>query len=320
MSASSSWSFLVVTLFTIVPIQPTEAQTPPVRRDTSFRVVGYLPDYRVEGIDPSIGRYLTDLIFFSVKATPTGQFESKTLDDAKTKSLLKRFRDEHGVQIHLCIGGWERSQGFDEIAATAKSRRHFAESLVAFCRQRGFDGADLDWEHPKNDVEAKNYGALLSDIAQAFKPYRLRLTAAVAAWQTLTAEGVTAVDAIHLMSYDNAGRHSTFEASQTDVTKFVKLGVPPNKLCLGLPFYGRAIASGDRVKTYSEIAATARLTPETDEADGLFFNGPATIRKKTQFATEQKLGGVMVWEIGQDALGEASLLHVIDTARRTTKR
>ncbi|MBC8112899.1 MAG: glycoside hydrolase family 18 protein [Candidatus Saccharimonas sp.] len=320
MNAKNFWLLAVVTLYSAIATQTTEAQTQPVTRGTSFRVVGYLPDYRVGAIDPAVGRQLTDLVFFSVKPMPTGQFESKTLDDAKTTSLLKRFRDEHGVKIHLCVGGWDRSQGFAEIAASVESRRLFAKGLLAFCRQHHFDGVDLDWEHPKDDTESKNYGALLSEIARVFKPHKLRLTAAMAAWQTLTAEGIAAVDAIHLMSYDNPGRHSTFETSQADVAKFRKLGVPASKLCLGLPFYGRGITAGDRVKTYSEIVAPIPPAPETDEADGLFFNGPATIRRKTQFAIEQKLGGVMVWEIGQDAKGDASLLRVIDEAKTGAKR
>lgn len=80
------WLLALVALNSIISTQSIEAQATPAKRDTSFRVVGYLQDYRVEGIDPSIGQHLTDLVFFSVKATPTGQFESKTLDDAKTKS------------------------------------------------------------------------------------------------------------------------------------------------------------------------------------------------------------------------------------------
>lgn len=319
MNGKNFWLFAAVTLCSAIA-QAAEAQAPPVTRDISFRAVGYLPDYRVGAINPAVGRHLTDLVYFSVKPTPTGQFESKTLDDAKTTTLLKRFRDEHGVRIHVCVGGWDRSQGFAEIAATTASRRLFANGLVTSCRQHDFDGADLDWEHPKDDAESKNYGSLLSEIARAFKPHKLRLTAAMAAWQTLTAEGIAAVDAIHLMSYDNPGRHSTFETSQADIAKFRKLGVPAGKLCLGLPFYGRGITASDRVTTYSEIVSPKPLAPETDEVDGLFFNGPATIRKKTQFAIEQKLGGVMVWEIGQDAKGDASLLRVIDETTAGAKR
>jgi len=51
--------------------------------------------------------------------------------------------------------------------------------------------------------------------------------------------------------------------------------------------------------------------------DGIYFNGPATIRQKTQQAIESGIGGVMIWEIGQDRPGENSLLNNIAiTARR----
>ncbi len=290
---------------------PADAQNRPSKPDASFRVVGYLPDYRVEAIDLAIGRYLTDLVYFSVKPEPQGHIESKVLDDPKTRRLLKQVRDAHGVKIHLCVGGWDRSQGFAGIASTPMSRRLFATGLTKFCRDRGFDGADIDWEHPKDDVEAKNYGALLAEIARAFKPHRLRLTAATAAWQTLTPEGLAAIDSLHLMSYDAPQRHSTFEAAQSDIEKFLKLGVPASKLCLGLPFYGRGIADGNQVKTYAEILAAGTLPPDSDEVAGLYFNGPSTIQKKARLAVNQKLSGVMIWEIGQDGKGDASLLKLI---------
>jgi hypothetical protein len=50
---------------------------------------------------------------------------------------------------------------------------------------------------------------------------------------------------------------------------------------------------------------------EVDEIDDVYFNGPATIRRKTAFALESGLGGVMAWELGQDAPGDRSLLRVI---------
>ena len=43
----------------------------------------------------------------------------------------------------------------------------------------------------------------------------------------------------------------------------------------------------------------------------MYFNGPETIAKKTRYAIEAGLGGVMIWELGQDAEGEASLLQAI---------
>ena len=40
------------------------------------------------------------------------------------------------------------------------------------------------------------------------------------------------------------------------------------------------------------------------------YNGPATIRRKTELAL-QLAGGIMIWELSQDARGSDSLLRVI---------
>ena len=71
--------------------------------DPAFRVVGYLPDYRVDRIDPVAGRCLTDVVFFSVTPDRNGRFASKTLDSPKTVALLKGLRDEQHQKDHLCV-------------------------------------------------------------------------------------------------------------------------------------------------------------------------------------------------------------------------
>jgi GH18 family chitinase len=42
-----------------------------------------------------------------------------------------------------------------------------------------------------------------------------------------------------------------------------------------------------------------------------FYNGLPTMIKKTQLA-RKSFGGIMIWEITQDASGELSLLRAID--------
>jgi chitinase len=51
--------------------------------------------------------------------------------------------------------------------------------------------------------------------------------------------------------------------------------------------------------------------PGAHSTDDLFFNGIQLIRQKTEYALEAGLGGVMFWELGQDAMGDDSLLRVI---------
>src|SRR5258708_24899153 len=118
------------------------------------------------------------------------------------------------------------------------------------------------------------------------------------------------------MAYDADGRHSTPEFADAELAKFSKRGVPPVKTCLGLPFYGRGVHDRTKTLTYAEIVHRYRPTAEVDEVDGVYFNGATTIERKTKMALQRKLAGVMIWELGQDAADEHSLLHVIDRTIR----
>ena len=65
---------------------------------------------------------------------------------------------------------------------------------------------------------------------------------------------------------------------------------------------------------YTEIVAQFNPQPNVDQVGQMYFNGPDTVRQKVKLAVNSKLGGVMVWELGQDANGQQSLLRVIQKA------
>jgi len=293
----------------LLPLMGVRAQAPPARA-RPFRVAGYLPTYRADRFDEAAARQLTDLILFSAAPSATGE-----LDLARVKSLpwerLRAFKTREHVRLLLCVGGWGHSDGFAAVAASPEMRRSFAQSAVRACREQGLDGLDLDWEHPKDTAEQSGYGALLTELRKAFRPHGLQLSVTMAAWQKLPAAGFQAADWVQVMAYDHPGRHSTSEAAQADVTSLTARGVPAEKIILGLPFYGRHTDRRAETLTYREIVTRYQPRPEVDEVEGLYFNGPATIRAKTEYALRSRLGGVMVWELGQDAPGEQSLLRPI---------
>lgn len=277
----------------------------------AFRVAGYLPDYRVGSITPEQMRLLTDLIVFSATPAANGELQLGALERAPWAKLAE-LKTQHRVRMILCVGGWNRSAGFAPVVASAEARARFVQSAVRLCLDKRLDGIDLDWEHPKDAAEQTGYARLLTDLRTGFQPHGLTLSVTMAAWQQLPAEGFAAVDWVHVMAYDNAGKHSTFESAQNDVQSLRERGVPPAKIVLGLPFYGRHTTQRERASTYAQIVEAHRPGPEVDEVDGLYFNGPATIRRKAAFALETKLGGVMVWELGQDLRDDRSLLRLVN--------
>jgi len=275
-----------------------------------FRVVGYLPDYRMSTIHNSWGRDLTDIIYFSISPKASGEFDTSKLNE-KAIRKLQALAKQNKVRILICIGGWGKSKGFGPMATNENRRRNFIRDLTKFCRKHGFAGADFDWEFPKSKAEKEAYSILLTETKNAFKPHGMIVTVAVGQNKQLTADAYQAVDYVHLMSYDHGVKHATYADSVADVKRQLGFGVPKEKLCLGVPFYGRNIKNRDDARTYSEIVSAHHPAPSADQAGGIYFNGVTTIQKKTRYAIENELAGVMIWEIGQDTFDTTSLLGAI---------
>ena len=278
--------------------------------DPEFRIAGYLPDYRMDAFDADQTDGLTDLIVFSAEPTETGILNLSRLAGAPWPEL-RRCKTEHRVRLLLAIGGWERSKHFAAVAASSELRATFVTDVVEHCLSLRLDGVDLDWEHPDGADQERSYGQLMSELRASFEPHGLMLSVTIAGWQQLPDDAIRAVDWVNVMAYDHDGRHSTYDNAVQEVQSLVSRGVPAGKITFGLPFYGRHVTERNTTRTWREIVATDKPADDVDEINGVYFNGPLTIRRKTRFARDTKLAGVMFWELGQDAPGDASLLDVI---------
>jgi len=276
-----------------------------------FRVVGYLPEYRAGAIHESWGKHLTDIICFSIEPKASGEIDTSKLKIDAVKKL-RALAPEKKLRILICLGGWGRSKGFGPMATNATSRGKFIRNLTKLCLQHGFAGADFDWEFPKGKREENAYSTLLVETKAAFRKNRLLVTVAVGHNKRLSPEAYKAVDYVHLMSYDHGVKHATYADSVADVKRHLEFGVPAKKLCLGVPFYGRNMKNRNDARTYADIVKKHKPSANADEAGGVYFNGIETIRAKTRYALQNKLGGIMIWELGQDTFDATSLLRTID--------
>ena len=278
--------------------------------ENRFAVVGYLPEYQIRSVQAEHLKPVTDLIYFGIHPPADGHLaRTPVTDEALAK--LKQIQHIASCRLFLCVGGWNKSQGFATLTKNRQTRTRFIMGLRDYCKRAGFDGIDYDWEHPKNADEIANYQRLLVETKSTFADAKLWVTVAQAAWQDLGAAGYRAVDRVHLMSYDHDYPQATLSKSTADVNRVLGWGCPANKIAMGIPFYGRN--KNRQAKTYSELIADRKYDASVDIFSGYAGNGSATVVAKLHFAERRKLGGIMIWELGQDSSRpESSLLQALD--------
>jgi chitinase len=286
-------------------------------RPEPFRIAGYLPEYRAETFDADAARQLTDIILFSALTSPEGLLNLKKLNAMPWRQLQELRTHDH-VRVSFAVGGWERSSGFPSMAASPQNRAAFVRSVVQVCNEQGLDGVDLDWEHPANAEEEGHYADVVHDLRVAFEPLGLTVSLTIAGWQHLPKRAFDDADWVQVMAYDNPGQHSTVEQAINDIDKVLAMGASPAKVVLGLPFYGRGVQDRDEI-TYADIYARYHPAADVDLAGGFYFNGPRTLVQKVNLAKSRHLGGVMIWEIGQDIPGPHSLLGNIARAAQASR-
>ena len=247
-------------------------------------------------------------------------------------------------------------------------------------RRHDLDGFDVDWEYPglpgdgnpHRPEDKENFTALMADLRAALdregarRGRHLLLTFAAGASQDFLAHTEMAkvqavVDFVNLMTYDfrvaapgePAGHHANLYPNPADprqhsadgaVRDFLAAGVPPSKLVLGVPFYGRAWEGvGSREGLYREgrppsqridtshasLAALVGREGWTREWDAaaqapflwnearktfVTYEDEESLRLKSRYVREKGLGGVMFWEYHADRTG--ALLDTLDAALR----
>jgi chitinase len=191
-----------------------------------------------------------------------------------TKQLFLLKKRNRNLKVLLSIGGWTYSGNFARPAADPALRANFARTAVQLLKDRGFDGLDVDWEYPKNAQEAQHMVDLLHAVRAEMDAYaatvpgtpHFLLTIAAPAgtehYQKLKLDQLGAVlDFINLMAYDYAGSWdgtcghqanlypsrnspgSTPFSTDQAVRYYISNGVPPEKMVIGMPLYGRAFCN-----------------------------------------------------------------------------
>ncbi|MFH8751807.1 glycoside hydrolase family 18 protein [Streptomyces rimosus] len=276
---------------------------------------------------------------------------------------LRKLKKLHpNLKVIWSFGGWTWSGGFAE---AAKNPNGFAQSCLDLVQDKRwadvFDGIDIDWEYPNAcglTCDTSGREALTNVLKALRAKFSGKLvTAAIAADASAGGKLDAAdykgasqyVDWYNPMTYDYFGAwdakgptapHSPLTAyngipkagyNTTDtINKLKGMGIPANKLLLGIGFYGRGwqgvtqdapggTATGAAPGKYEAGIEDYKLLktrcPATGKVGGTAYakcgnqwwsyDTPETIGSKMTYKNQQGLGGTFFWELsGDTANGE----------------
>ena len=269
-------------------------------------------------------------------AIPTKDGHVLPLNNPELAKELIEKAHAAGAKVSLSLGGWSYQEipleeTFYVGTNTPEKIHSMAHELVDMAASFGFDGVDVDWEYPRTYGGSKEqFEALIGLLRELVDEKGMMLTTAVfggvdsrnkaipSACDAQDRPSFDKLDYMNLMTYDCDGpKHSTYEFAENCIRYWVEQrGFEPEKLTLGLPFYGRP-APGN----FNDLLA---LDPDALDKDmvvvdgkEVWDNGRETLTKKVALAKRWGLGGIMVWEVSEDADDyEQSLTKVLGDAMK----
>lgn len=355
-------------------------------RNKKYVINGYVGGFRGTpvNIDEIDANKLTHINYAFVNCIDSMAVLSNLKTDTINFRLLNQLKKINpDLQILISIGGWTWSKNFSDAVLTPTSRALFAKTSVDIIRQYKLDGVDIDWEYPgqrgdnnKFRPEDKvNFTLMFVELrkeldrltAETGKKYLL--TAALGASKNFIANTemdkvAKILDYVFIMTYDFGGPNGTVghhtnlysygpgaASSSADqaIRDFIAAGVPPNKLGIGVAFYGKAVdaastennglgqqrvravagtpaASAGQAGGYTKLKESVinqngytRYWDKQAKAPYLFnsekkvfvtYDDEKSTKLKARYVKKHKLAGVFFWEYFSDP--KEHLLNVLD--------
>ena len=253
-------------------------------------------------------------------------------NEERLRQIVDLRKQKPELKVLLSIGGWGSGR-FSEMAANDEYRRAFAADCDRVVKEFALDGIDIDWEYPTSSManissspdDTENFTLLMQDIRAAIGNEKELTLATVASARYIDFKAILpSVDFVNIMAYDMASApkhhsalypsgHSGDITSDGAVTAHLKAGVPPSKLVMGMPFYGRGGDGYPSFQDYNKVGNTdtqytekwdevAQVPYLADKNDTLVFGfeNPRSLAIKCQYILDKDLLGGMYWDYSGD--------------------
>lgn len=302
---------------------------------------------------------VTHILHFSIMPNPDGSINDSIncITDENSADVVNAAHSA-GKKVLISVGCWGTESDF--LSATSdKNRAEFINNLINLMVERGYDGIDVDWE-PLSPSSASQYSAFITELREALNTVTPRplLTAAVLWEPDVFSQLQDEFDQINIMTYEMSGpwpgwitwhnapiydggywfpsTGNPVPSANGLVDDFLSAGVQPNKLGIGIEFYGAVWSGGSGTTTggvtepgqswikapsvemaaYYEImdeyyqplyyrwdlaAQAAYLSIDNyRDADDKFisYDDETSCSEKVEYVRSRGLGGITIFELG----------------------
>ncbi len=275
--------------------------------------------------------------------------------------VLEKNAHLHGIKLLAALvgGGVVSADNWLLMARNPQAEKNLFDHLEKLIADNRYDGVDIDWEPSAlNDADQATFTQFMKDLRQRFPQWIISVDLGLGgdywakhiSWPEVAAQ----VDLVNLMAYDYAGAwhgrathnsnlYPPADAKNGDLSMdgavslvLGKYHLPPEKVVLGLSFYGREFfvdkmgdvfpANSGKQGTelrYREIApllnaknyvarwddtAKAPYMERTDGGLVVTYDDAKSIRLKCEYALKKGFKGVFMWVMGGDVLGNRTPL------------
>src|SRR5260221_3151326 len=338
------------------PLSSAPGRHPSPPPAEKLAVIGYYAG-RNSVIDSFATEKLTNIIYSFCHLNGNLLYVNNANDTATIRRLVALKDKNPNLKVIFSLGGWGGCKTCPDVFATDSGRRDFVRSVRELTDYFHTDGLDLDWEYPALEnvpgypytPEDKDHFTALIKLLRKELGRKKEISFAAGGftdylktsidWKEIAPLG----NYINLMSYDLVNGYSTrtghhtglystpeqLESTDHAVRYLDSIGVPLNKVAIGLAFYARAFQgvasinnglyqscrflngvpyrnqattlSPDSVYVYNwNPVAQAPYAYNAGQRRFASFDDTTSIRLKTLYALQKKLGGVMFWQLTDD--------------------
>jgi hypothetical protein len=339
---------------TPAPAPPSLAGEAPLQ---SHEIFGYAPYWTLPQSAGFDVQDLTTLAYFSVDANADGSLNEtgSGWNGYESQDLVNLVNRSHaaGDRVVLTVTCFSQSS-LDAITSDPSAPARLSAALIAAVSAKNLDGVNFDFEG-QGSADRNGLTSLITQVSAALHAANPHWQVTMATYASAAADSAgfynvaalaPAVDGFFVMAYDMnnpsvpsataplvGGGYSDTEALQ----EFTAV-VPPQKIILGVPYYGYDWPTTDGTRTAQATGGESPLsdgviassghptywdpstqTPWTAYQVGTqwhetFFDDPTSLALKAQLANTYHIAGLGIWALGMDGNDPANLAALLGNA------